>query len=1127
MTAFERAAALFARLAALDATARDVELARESDDEVRALAREMLDGDAAPHAGLATGLPGVGALIGDALRDGSPDASVDDDAARFELAGGPYRVLGVLARGGMGVVLRAHDERIGRDVAVKVLPRTSRDAADARLRFTEEAQVAGQLEHPGVVPIYQLGEDDRGRPFFAMKLVEGETLAARLSARTDPSEDRARFLALFLRVCQTVAYAHARHVIHRDLKPANVMIGAFGEVQVLDWGLAKVLGGAERITPRERAALETVRSGSDSESASVSGTVMGTPRYMPPEQANGDVERLDRRSDVFSLGAILCEVLTGSPPFTGTRADALRDARDGRLDAALERLARCDADPAIVALATRSIAADPDARPADAGELADQVERSLEAVERRAHDAEVAARSALARAAADRRAGRMKIVAIAGAAVFVVVLAGVFLWRAFERERDTLRLSNEVDAALDVADARFATARASAPDDADARGSAWDAAALAIASAESLLAGGETTDAVRDRSRALRDAFDPAHAAALDAAARLARDRAMLARLDDVRTPTGDGRDPYHYPSMNDAYRAAFEEYGVDVGDAEAASAALRASAIAPALAAALDQWALCNQVLSDATSQQRADVTHHLLLLAEDADPHAVRGRIRRALRENDLAALVEISAGEPELEPESFVLLAGGLRINGDDDRAVRVLRLATTRYPGDYWLSMHAALAERSVAPDMASTRAIAAFRAALAARPASTAARHLMGQTLVSCGRLEDARAVFAELVARDGAKGHWRAHLGSCVMQLDGPRAARDVLAEAVRLAPDDSYALDWYGGCNLRLGASWTAADALHRAAAIDPTPDALLRWAAVANEVGDNAASLAAFRRVLAVRPDDWDAMYGAALQARDLGMYDLAQQWMRRCTQQRPDNPEAWCNLGWTYFDDGEVAAAVPCFERGDALGRASADWRYPSADWLALAQRTLRDVERLQDVVDDGFDPAGPRALEVAEAARLAGRPRVAADWYERVARTGRPLSSLDVALSAEASCAAAAVEAADAARSAHLADALQRLEALREMLMRSFREDPAREWRAVRGFLLSVRHGVTFRALRPAGVVAATDGEVVDGDAANGAAIPPELPDPLVDRARALWRTVDADVAAIDAYARENH
>ena len=214
-----------------------------------------------------------------------------------------YQVQGEIARGGMGTVLKGHDTDLGRDVAMKLLHDKYLDNADVLERFVEEAQIGGQLQHPGIVPVYDLGLVD-DKPFFTMKLIKGRTLASLLA--DGDSQDRRRLLSAFEQVCQTVAYAHSRGVIHRDLKPANVMVGAFGEVQVVDWGMGKVLahGGIAdeaRSQNSHTSVVETTRSRKVGTN-SMAGSVMGTPAYMPPEQANGHVDFMDERSDVFALG---------------------------------------------------------------------------------------------------------------------------------------------------------------------------------------------------------------------------------------------------------------------------------------------------------------------------------------------------------------------------------------------------------------------------------------------------------------------------------------------------------------------------------------------------------------------------------------------------------------------------------------------------------------------------------------------------------------------------------------------------------------------------------------------------------------------------------------------------------
>src|SRR5262249_6781999 len=185
--------------------------------------------------------------------------------------------------------------------------------------------IAGQLQHPGIPAVHDLGTLPDGRPFLAMKLVKGQTLERLLKERPDPSVERGRFVAVFEGVCQAVGYAHAHGVIHRDLKPANVMVGAFGEVQVMDWGLAKVLVRHADPADPEATTGTAIRSVRDSDgSETQAGSVLGTPAFMPPEQALGAVGRIDARSDVFGLGAILAVILTGKPPFDAGSAETVR-----------------------------------------------------------------------------------------------------------------------------------------------------------------------------------------------------------------------------------------------------------------------------------------------------------------------------------------------------------------------------------------------------------------------------------------------------------------------------------------------------------------------------------------------------------------------------------------------------------------------------------------------------------------------------------------------------------------------------------------------------------------------------------------------------------------------------------
>jgi tRNA A-37 threonylcarbamoyl transferase component Bud32 len=299
-----------------------------------------------------------------------------------------YRFQAFLARGGMAEVWRGFDILLARGVALKVLRKPVLADSGFRARFEEEARHVGRLEHPSIVPVYDLGELPDGRPFFVMKLIHGQTLAELLAARATPADDLPGWVGVFERVCQAVAFAHARGLIHRDLKPSNVMLGELGEVQVLDWGIAKALASGSQPAqgPSTPVLLSPLVAGSATapgRSETLTGQVRGTPAFMAPEQARAEVDRVGTASDVFGLGGILCVTLTGQPPFTRAGQAAVGD-----LEEAFSRLDGCGAEADLIALAKACLAPAPEARPADAAEVADLVKRYREEVAARQAEVE-------------------------------------------------------------------------------------------------------------------------------------------------------------------------------------------------------------------------------------------------------------------------------------------------------------------------------------------------------------------------------------------------------------------------------------------------------------------------------------------------------------------------------------------------------------------------------------------------------------------------------------------------------------------------------------------------------------------------------------------------------------------
>ncbi len=296
-------------------------------------------------------------------------------SASFERRYGHRKTLG---EGGMGEVHLYTDRTIGRDIALKVIRGERKESAEAR--FVREARVQGQLEHPSVVPVYDLGSDAEGKLFFTMKRIRGQSLEEILKGlrKDDPDfvhYSRRRLLGAFLQVCQTMAYAHTRGVLHRDLKPANLMLGAFGEVYVLDWGLAKLVGATE-----EDADTITEHTHLDGPAVSytVDGDILGTPGYMAPEQLAGSVDDLDERADIYALGAILHELLTLKPLHRG---DTINDILISTLGAPKAPSAVAPAReiaPELDELCLAALAKAPEERLATASELAARLEAYLD-----------------------------------------------------------------------------------------------------------------------------------------------------------------------------------------------------------------------------------------------------------------------------------------------------------------------------------------------------------------------------------------------------------------------------------------------------------------------------------------------------------------------------------------------------------------------------------------------------------------------------------------------------------------------------------------------------------------------------------------------------------------------------
>lgn len=380
------------------------------------------------------------------VRSATPPESSEFDVAAVpavEESPGRYNHVSEYARGGMGRVLLVEDKHLGRKVAWKELllptadpsePSTVRMSMSLVSRFLQEARITGQLEHPSIVPVYELGRRANGSLYYTMKLVRGENLQKAIRA-CESLADRLKLLPHFLDLCQALAYAHSRGVIHRDIKPANVMVGEFGETVVLDWGLATTKDDPPHT--EEAAPFERVRSGDDDSWGTEYGSALGTPSYMPPEQAEGHLDHIDERSDVYSLGAVLYELLTGRAPFSDASPEHILN-RVIHAEPKPVRELEPEVPPDLAAICERAMQKLPSRRYHSARELADEIARFQSGAFVRAY--EYGFLTYLRKFIARHKA----VVAVSTAAVAVIIGLSTYFAARIVSTNQELRAANEV-----------------------------------------------------------------------------------------------------------------------------------------------------------------------------------------------------------------------------------------------------------------------------------------------------------------------------------------------------------------------------------------------------------------------------------------------------------------------------------------------------------------------------------------------------------------------------------------------------------------------------------------------------------------------------------------------------------
>jgi serine/threonine-protein kinase len=635
-----------------------------------------------------------------------------------------YEVEGLLGRGGMGVVYKARHLRLNRRVALKMLLAGAYAGPEVRARFAREAQAVAGLQHPNIVQVYDVAEHE-GRPYFTMELVEGGSLSQRLAGTPQPARQAA---ALAASLAEAVHAAHQGGIVHRDLKPANILLTPDGTPKIADFGLARHLEGGAGLTQ--------------------SGTPVGTPSYMAPEQARGMKQALGPAVDIYALGAILYELLTGRPPFRAeTAAETTlqviyhEPARPSRLNAKVPR--------DLETICLKCVHKSPQRRYATAAALADDLDRFQ-------RGETIAARPASLpeRVAKLVRRHPTPTAMLAASLLLAITLAGAAVW--FIVQQAHRRAAVEAD----LKEVRELQGRAR-----------WNEARAALDRADARLGEAGSDDLRRRLAQARRD---------LD----------LVIQLDNIRMKrVTHGQLAFYRAQSDQAYQKVFQTAGLgSVHDQpQSVAAAINASAVREALVAALDDWSVCAT-----THEQRA----WLLEVARHAvpDPDGWRQRILDPSAPENPAALIELARTVPvESQPVSL-LLALGERLTIADKNAIPFLKRVQREYPADFWVNLILgnALLRKQTPEETKEARGY--YRAVLASRPQAAVGYCAVGDALRQLNELEEAISYYHKALQLDPRYARANHDLGLAFQAQGRLDEAIHCYQKALQLDPDYAWA---------------------------------------------------------------------------------------------------------------------------------------------------------------------------------------------------------------------------------------------------------------------------------------------------------------------------------------------
>jgi tetratricopeptide (TPR) repeat protein len=789
-----------------------------------------------------------------------------------------YRLEVELGRGGMGVVYRALDMPMQRRLAIKVMLASAQASALER-RFLEEARITGQLQHPGIAPVHEIGRLDDGRVFFSMKLIEGRTLAGLLKARSSPAEDLPRFLGIFGQLCQTLAFVHSRGMIHRDLKPSNIMVGAFGEAQVMDWGLAKQLSivGCRSTIESDR---QSTSDKQPSEKTKI-GAILGTPAFMAPEQARGEIDRLDQRCDVFGLGAILSVILTGEPPYRGPDASAVvTQAAAGDVRDCFARLDACGADAKLIALAKRCLAPAVADRLPDAGAVADAVECYQTGIQERLRRAEVERARAEVKSAEERKRRKLTL-GLAAAVLGLLLLVGVAAWwldgQRRERQRQTEQARKDILEALAQVESLRDQSR-------------WKDARGALELARKRL----TEDASDDLRQQVKDAGDLLDLVVdLD---RVRQDKALFVegKLNSAGAPAG--------------YRDAFLAHQFDIlqGDEADLVKRLSSSPAREALVTALDDWA--------GVEKERAAIQKRLGRLARAADPDEWRAQLREPAIWKDVEKLKQFAARVDTTRLTAALAERLGKELESEGGNGIALLEKMWAQRKTDFWFSF---ILGNTLKTRRIDDKALGFYRTALAARPDSSAAWYNYGMLLHRLRDLDGAAAAYRKVLALNPRHDLALANLSAILIEQGQLDAALETARKALALRPKNTIAA-CNAGCVLERRKDYVEAEKVLRQAieGDEKFARAYTFLGVVREKRGDHDEALKLHRQAVALDPELALARTNLGFGLHHKGFDREALANFRIAVELDPGDVQAWIGQGNCLYRMGDIDGAVSAY-------------------------------------------------------------------------------------------------------------------------------------------------------------------------------------------------------------------